>query len=288
MRRIWHLRWALLGIAVVVVLVLFFVFHRHREQLPTDPQQRWMWEWTHRSFTPISTDMAENRKLVERFPIDFRTSLTKEQEEKLLDTVALMLTIYRTGNFDLYRKYLEDRGAKVEEKLFQWMATDPVYGVPKSRLSPQDQEIFKDWKVWPPQTPWDQLRATWVKQYYPPGTGVWSGLDLSDAKIKVFQRVLEFSNDQPSMQEEAREMLELSGNKQVGELWGYSNISFPQDESSPIPYALVYFVAKYQNDPHAGPFGLWFRWSSRVHNWIMGPIMALYSGQRADNVQLSF
>ena len=281
------LSWGLVGVVVVGAFVLFLVFHRHREKLPADPQQRWMWEWTHRSFTPISTNVVENRKLVERFPIDFQTGLTKTQEEKLLDAVAQVLTIYRTGNFDLFRRFLQVRHARVDTKLFKWMDRDSVFGVSKDKLSPHDQEIFKDWKEWPPKKPWDRFRAIWVRQYYPPGTGVWSGLDLSDARIKVFQRMLPFSNSQASMQEEAREMLELSGNKQVGEMWNIPHIDYPVDKG-PYTYALVYFVARYQADSHAGPYGLWFRWSPGVQNWIMERTMALYSGMRANNVNLQF
>jgi hypothetical protein len=277
----------LVGVVIIAAMMLFLVFHRHREKLPADPQQRWMWEWTHRSFTPISTNVVENRKLVERFPIDFQTGLTKTQEEKLLDAVAQVLTIYRTGDWEQFRRFVQARGGNIDAKSLEGLETGTVFGTPKSELSPHDQEIFKDWKEWPPAKPWDKLQAWWTYDYYPPGTGVWSGLDLSDARIKVFQRMLPFSNSQASMQEEAREMLELSGNKQVGEMWNIPHIDYPVDKG-PYTYALVYFVARYQADSHAGPYGLWFRWSPGVQNWIMERTMALYSGMRANNVNLQF
>jgi hypothetical protein len=297
-------------VALLAMSVLYIVYHPRRV----------VWGegivnvWRTRKFTPF-TNREQIASLFDQIPVDLQTSLDEAQYKALKETVVELLDIYRITEDHLkvcerYLQFAQKRKGNFSERMKAVQAM-PSYRLslgeypmlvnltseqasemiknPEVRKKYEEEgkryarELYRGWK-WPPQTAADVFRARWHSYYHK--KGVWTGIDLRDAKITVFESPWGTLPMDYVMNQTRR-----FGN----EVGGQALYTLPSLFDFPITstqgknkYARVYFMAQHHDPDPPWPTYLWLRWEDSVSNWILDKSSFLYGGTRKGNSDLLF
>ncbi len=260
---------ALAVIAIIVVAIVILVSRR-----------------TH--FVPLQSREQIERVLQDRVLWIQETSINDFQKQQLIKTLADILMIYRDGDFEQFLNYLRQRRGRFDPSRMAGLR-DILANLSKispEQLRPEERQEYQrtrqifdkiapQFPQWPPKDDLSVFKAHWLLTYH--DAGVWSGIEVKTAYIRVFQ------TNQPINPNTA-----LAAIQSPNRLVFYRNTSFPGEQDAPCLYAEVYLVARHPTpDPYWGYY-LWLRWSNAIQNWFLDLAGMTFSGNRSANTDLLF
>ncbi len=267
------------GIAVGLTVLAVVLYTIYKPTPPLEPWKRPLKIWGDRQFTPIGNSDVVNLALTQQIKVNFTTVLTDDQYKKLVQTLAECLTIYKTSDWNKFQSFVQKRHGLISADGEQVLKSLRIFNVPLSELHLRYRQIFTSWRQWPPSTGWEMVRALWTSDYF--HGGYWDGIDLSDARIEVFQQVAPITG-----QEQVEQMKKMAP-LQMGWGWSRSDFTFPID-SPPYTYALVYFIIKHQAPDPAWPDFLWLYWNPTLKEWILDHVGMAYTGDKSHHGYMEF
>ncbi|MGC8784259.1 MAG: hypothetical protein ACP5RN_07725 [Armatimonadota bacterium] len=243
-------------------------------------------------FVDIESTQQVSQVIKEKFLWLNAENLSPSQRQKLVDTVADLLVVYRTGDAQQFMRYLNERKGRLDTQKLATVRQLPVFFVrqiaPPPNASPDDMreyelarnlvdKVSSQFPQWPPKSDEDVFRAYWMLHYHE--AGAMNRIAPKTAYIRIFQV------DQPLDPELAASSIR-TGSASASVFTRLT--SFPGETNRPCLYAEVKITAQHPTRDPQWAYYFWLRWDAKVHNWFLDLAGMNYSGMRTHNTELVF
>ncbi len=239
-------------------------------------------------FVPIE-DERQVQGIIQRLPWIEEITISDFQKQKLQETIAEVLVIYKDRNFEKFIDYLQRRKGRLNPLRIAVLKDLPIFKIREispSQLPPNLQQEYQrvrqivekvapQFANWPPKDDLNLFKAFWLLSYHE--AGPWNGVDIKTTYIRVFR------TDQPINPNVA-----LAAIRSPNRLVMSRDTLFPGEEERPCLYAEAYFVARHPTPDPPWGYYLWFRWSNQAQNWFLDLAGMTFSGKRGENTNLIF